>query len=315
MTEGLLTSVLAAAVVAGTPLLYAALGELIAERAGVLNLGVEGMMLVGAVAGFMTAVRSGSLLAAVTVAAAAGGAVACVHALLCVGLRANQVVSGLALTLFGTGLSAYLGKSMIGVPTPVVFEPVVIPVLGAIPVLGPALFRHDALVYASYLLVPAAWWGLYRTRPGLHLRAVGENPAAADAAGLGVFAWRYLATAAGGMLAGVGGAYLSLAYAPSWIENMTAGRGWIAVALVIFATWHPLRAMAGAYLFGGVDALGFRIQSLGLKSAGTLGNPFILSMLPYLFTIVVLIAVTGGGARRRLGAPGALGLAYHREER
>ncbi|MDI6825243.1 MAG: ABC transporter permease [Bacillota bacterium] len=302
----LAVSICQAAVTAGTPILFAALGEILAERAGVLNLGVEGMMLVGAVSGFLVTVRTGSPWLGLLGALVAGGLMALIHAVLCVGLRANQVVSGLALTLFGTGLSGYLGKPVIGVPAPSTFRAVEVPVLGDIPFLGPVVFGHDYLVYISYLLVPALWFFLYRTRPGLHMRAVGENPAAADAMGINVGWTRYIYTVAGGVLAGAGGVYLSLAYAPTWLENMTAGRGWIAVALVIFAGWNPLVALAGSYLFGGVDALGLRIQAVG-----TVVPSFFLSMLPYIFTILVLLVSTRGG--RRLGAPGALGLAYDRE--
>jgi len=302
-------SILAAAVTAGTPILYAALGELVTERAGILNLGVEGIMLAGAVSGFIAAVTTGSSWWGLVAAMAAGGAVALIHGVLCISLRANQVVSGLALTLFGTGLSGYLGKSYIGMPVPHPFKVEPLGPLANIPYLGPVFFQHDILVYASYLLVPAMAFFIYRTRPGLILRALGENPAAVDALGFKVFNLRYLYVIVGGMLGGLGGAYLSLAYAPSWLENMTAGRGWIAVALVIFALWSPWRAMIGAYLFGGVDALGFNLQILGVTVP-----VFFLSMMPYLFTILVLTLVM---ARRggRLTAPGALGLPYNREDR
>ncbi|MEW6546150.1 MAG: ABC transporter permease [Bacillota bacterium] len=302
----LAVSICQAAITAGTPILFAALGEILAERVGVLNLGVEGMMLVGAVSGFLVTVRTGSPWLGLLASLVAGGLMALIHAVLSVGLRANQVVSGLALTLFGTGLSGYLGKPLIGVPAPLTFRPVKVPGLGDMPFLGPVVFGHDYLVYISYLLVPLLWFFLYRTRPGLHMRSVGENPAAADAMGINVVWTRYIYTVAGGMLAGAGGAYLSLAYAPTWLENMTAGRGWIAVALVIFAGWNPLVALAGSYLFGGVDALGLRIQAVG-----TVVPSFFLSMLPYVFTILVLLVSARG--KRRLAAPGALGLAYDRE--
>ena len=279
MNETLLISILAASITAGTPILFAALGELISERAGVTNLGVDGMMLVGAYAGFIAA------------------------------LRANQVVSGLALTLFGTGLSGYLGLDYVGQQATVVFSKLAVPGLSEIPVLGPVLFRQDLLVYCSYILVAAVAFYLYRTRAGLFMRALGENPAAVDAVGVNVFGLRYLYVIMGGALAGLGGAYLSLAYAPCWLENMTAGRGWIAVALVIFALWDPWRALLGSYLFGGIDALGFHLQVIGLPV-----SVFILNMLPYIFTIVVLILVLArkGG---RLAAPQALGQPYDREER
>ncbi|EGO65858.1 ABC transporter permease [Acetonema longum] len=307
--QSVLISILAAAITAGTPILFAALGELVTERAGILNLGVEGIMLVGAVSGFIAAVTTGSSWLGLAAAMLAGGLVALIHALLCITLRANQIVSGLALTLFGAGLSGYLGKDYIGIPVPSPFAVQPLGFLSDLPLVGPVFFQHDVLVYLSYLLVPLLWFFMYRTRPGLYLRALGENPAAADALGVKVFALRYLYITLGGMLCGIGGAYLSLAYAPSWLENMTAGRGWIAVALVIFALWNPVRAMIGSYFFGGVDALGFHLQVLGVSV-----SPFLLSMLPYLFTIIVLVIVMArqGG---RLTAPGALGLPYNREDR
>lgn len=307
--QSVLVSILAAAVTAGTPILYAALGELITERAGIINLGMEGIMLVGAVSGFIAAVVSASPWLGLLAAMLAGGLMALLHAVLTITLRANQVVCGLALTIFGTGLSGYLGKAYIGQPVPRPFQVWPLEPLVHIPLLGPVFFQHDVMVYLSYLLVPLLWIFLYRTRAGLNLRSLGENPAAADALGVNVFGLKYLYVVLGGMLAGAGGAYLSLAYAPSWLENMTAGRGWIAVALVIFALWNPLRALAGSYFFGGIDALGFRLQALGV-----LVPSFFLKMLPYLCTVLVLTLVLARH-KNRLGAPGALGLAYDREER
>lgn len=302
-------AICSSAVIAGTPILFAALGELVTERAGVLNLGVEGMMLIGAVCGFMAAVLTGNSWIGFMAAMFAGGAMGFIHAVLTVSLRANQVVSGLALTLFGAGLSGYLGKAYVGVPVGDPFRAVPLPILSDIPFLGPVLFRHDVLVYLSWALVLALWFFLKHTRAGLFLQAIGENPGAADSLGINVFARRYLYVIVGGMLCGAGGAYLSLASAPSWLENMTAGRGWIAVALVIFALWRPGRALVGSYLFGGIDALGFHLQVAGVQV-----SHFFLQMLPYLFTITVLTVVM---ARRggRLAAPGALGIPYDREER
>ncbi|WP_227765370.1 ABC transporter permease [Zhaonella formicivorans] len=310
MEQSIIIAILASAIVSGTPILFAALGEILTERAGVLNLGVEGMMLVGAVTGFMTTVATSNPWLGVGAAALSGGALALVHAFLSITLRANQVVSGLALTLFGTGFSGYIGKSLVGVPAPATFKPVIVPFLGNIPVLGEIFFRHDYLVYITYLLVPLLWVYLYKTRSGLNLRAIGENPAASDALGVNVFFLRYLYVIVGGMLAGLGGAYLSLAYAPTWLENMTAGRGWIAVALVIFASWDPAKALVGAYIFGGVDAMGYRLQAVGVSVSA-----FFLKMLPYILTIVVLIITTRQTMKKHVGAPGALGLAYDREER
>ena len=302
----LTAAVFAAAVRAGTPVLFATLGEIFAERAGVLNLGVEGMMLVGALAGFVTTAQTGNPWLGLLAAGAAGGVLSLVHAVLSVTLRANQVASGLALTIFGTGLSASLGKSFVGVPA-VGFVQVPVPGLERLPFVGPVLFRQDPLVYLSYMLVPAAWYALYRTRWGLNVRAVGENPEAADAMGIDIARVRYACVAIGGVLAGVGGAFLSTAYTSMWIENMTAGRGWIAVALVIFATWDPLRAVVGAYLFGGVNAL-----QLHLQASGTGLPVYLMLMAPYVFTIVVLVFATRETARRRLGAPAALSVSYSR---
>ena len=302
-------AIFSSAVIAGTPILLAALGELLTERAGILNLGVEGMMLIGAVSGFMAAIISGNSWLGLITAMAAGGMMGLIHSILTVSLRANQVVSGLALTLFGTGLSGYMGKAYIGMPVLTPFRAVSFPFLSEIPFFGPALFRHDVLIYMSWILVLVLWFFLKKTRAGLNLQAIGENPGAADSLGINVAGLRYLYVIAGGMLCGAGGAYLSLASAPSWLENMTAGRGWIAVALVIFALWRPWRALIGSYLFGGIDALGFHLQAAGVQV-----SHFFLQMLPYLFTIVVLTAVM---ARRggRIAAPGALGLPYDREER
>jgi simple sugar transport system permease protein len=306
----LLITVLAAAIASGTAILFACLGEILCERAGVLNLGVEGMMLMGALSGFAVTLATGSPWLGAGAALVMGGLLSVIHAFLTITLRANQVVSGLALTLFGSGLTAFLGQPLVGRPAPASFEKLTLPLLGDIPVLGPILFRQDALTYLSYLLVPLLWVWIYRTRPGLYLRAVGESPATVDAMGLSVVGLRYLYVILGGMLAGLGGATISLATNPGWVENMTAGRGWIAIALVIFATWNPARAALGAYLFGGVEALQFRLQS-----AGTDISSFFLNMLPYLFTILVLVLATRETVRRRVGAPAALGLPYYREER
>ncbi len=305
----LLIAIGAAAIRSGTPILIPCLGGIVAERAGVLTLGTEGMMLVGALAGFAAAHATGSAALGLAAACGIGALFALIHAVLSVSLRANQVVSGLALVLFATGVSGlfgrpYVGQPILGLPT------LPIPGLADLPVLGPILFRHDAVVYASYLLAPAAWLFLYRTRAGLHLRAVGESPETADAMGVPVFAIRYAATLAGGALIGLGGAYLSLAYTPLWIEQMSAGRGWIAIALVIFAAWNPLKAFPGAYLFGGIDAIQLRIQA-----AGAHVSPHLLLALPYLVTILVLALAETPRARRRLGIPAALGLPYAREER
>ncbi len=310
MEHSIIMAVLVTGIISGTPLLFAALGELISEKAGVMNLGVEGMMLMGAVTGFAVDVYTHNQWAGILAAMIAGGIVAIIHAFLTISLRANQVVSGLALTIFGTGLSAYLGKPLIGLPAPATFKTVPIPGLSEIPWIGPILFSHDLLVYLSFILVAVIWFVLYKTKTGLILRAVGENPGAVDAAGINVFKVRYIAVILGGMMAGAAGAYLSLAYAPSWLENMTAGKGWIAISLVIFAMWNPLRALLGAYLFGIIDALGFQMQSFGVTVPS-----YFLKMLPYLFTFFVLIVMTRETKNRRVATPDALGNPYSREER
>ena len=319
MNRGILVVTLASAVFYGTPLLFAALGELLAERSGVLNLGVEGMMLVGAVSGFWTVERlSGPvplvLLAAIVVAALAGTAMALIHAFLVVTLRANQVVSGLGLTIFAgaAGLSSYLGDigKLGGRPANHAFHAVDVLGLAGTPVLGPVLFHQNVLVYASWILVAVVSFYLFRTRQGLHLRAVGESPAAADSLGINVTRQRYVHTLIGGALAGVGGAFFSLALTPSWLPGMTAGAGWIAVALVIFAFWRPGLTLVGAYFFGALSSLGFNLESRGVNLP-----PEVFTALPYVLTIIVLAALSSGWAKRRLGAPAALGVPYVREDR
>jgi ABC-type uncharacterized transport system permease subunit len=319
VNDSFVVVVLASAVIYGTPLLYAALGELLAERSGVLNLGVEGMMLVGAVMGFWAVQRfHGSsqsiLLASMGVAALAGAAMALIHAFLVVTLRANQIVSGLALTIFAgaAGLSSYLGNdlSLADSPARHSFRPFLPQSLQDLPVAGPVLFGQSALVYVSWVLVALVALYLARTRAGLNVRAVGESPAAADAMGINVARYRYAHTLAGGALAGVGGATFSLSITPQWVDGLTAGAGWIAIALVIFAFWRPTLCLVGAYAFGGFAALPFTLQARGVTVA-----PELFQSLPYVMTIVVLVLVSSAGARRRLGAPAALGLPYVREER
>jgi simple sugar transport system permease protein len=309
-TIGFLTSVLAAAMMSGSAILYAALGEVLAERAGVLNLGVEGMMLMGALGGFAMCYWTGSAELGVLGAIVVGGAMAAIHAVLTVSFRANQVVSGLALTIFGGGLSAYLGASLVGKPAPDRFSRIDIPLLGDVPEIGNILFNQNALVYLAYVLVPLLWWFVFRTRPGLNLRAIGENPATADAMGLNIARQRYVYVIVGGGFAGLGGAVISLATNPGWAENVTAGRGWIAVALVIFGTWNPARVAAGAFLFGAVEAGQFRLQGINVPVSS-----FFLNMLPYAFTVLVLVFSTMRTRRLRIGQPAALGRAYIREER
>jgi general nucleoside transport system permease protein len=317
MTVALVASILAVTIRAGTSLVYATIGEIYTQRSGVLNLGLEGTMLMGALGAFATAYHTGSVWAGVAAAMIIGALMSLIHSVLTVTLRADQTVSGLALTIFGTGLSSFLGqrlgpggKPLVGLVGPR-FERVNVPGLSDLPILGRALFQQDLLVYIMIFVVPLAAFWLYKTRPGLHLRAVGESPQTADAKGINVYKIRYLYTMFGGALVGLGGAHLSLSYTPGWTENLTGGRGWIAVALVIFATWDPGRAVLGALVFGGINAIQFRMQA-----AGTTIPAAFLGMLPYVFTIVVLTLITGlESLRKRGGPPAALGLPYVRGER
>ncbi len=305
----MLEILLDATVRAGTPILFATLGAIINERAGIINLGIEGLMLIGALAGFSGTFVSGSLLIGVICAFAATFIAGSIHAFITVQLRGNQIVSGLALTMFGIGITALFGKPMVG-QTITGFERIAIPGLSQIPGIGKAFFNQDILIYLSFALVYLIWHFLYRTRTGLAMRTVGENPAAADTCGVSVSKYRFLAVTIGSGFVGIGGAYLSLASTPMWIENMTAGRGWIAVALVIFAGWSSPRALFGAYLFGGITAMQLRFQAMG-----TTISAHILQMLPYFFTIIVLVIST---LRLQKGAsqqPESLGLPYDREDR
>jgi simple sugar transport system permease protein len=299
-----LIPILAATIAAGTPLVFAALGELVTEKSGVLNLGVEGMMLIGAIAGFAAAVTTGNLWIGVLAGMAAGAAMAAIFAVLTLNLMANQVASGLALTLFGLGLSAFVGKPFEGVSLLREGAPH-LPLLGDLPVLGPILFRQHYLVYVSWAVFAAVSWFLFRSRAGLVLRSVGESPDSAHAIGYPVIRIRWLATLFGGALAGLGGAFLAVFYAPMWVEGMVAGRGWIALALVVFATWRPARVMIGAYLFGGVTIAQFFAQGGGIAIPAAF-----LSALPYLATIIVLVVISRNVATIRLNSPVSLGRSY-----
>jgi general nucleoside transport system permease protein len=321
MNNSLAVVLIASGVAYGTPLLYAALGELLAERSGVLNLGVEGMMLVGAVMGFWTVQRVHattwlSLLAAVAVAAIAGASMALIHAFLVITLRASQIVSGLALTIFAgaAGLSSYLGNDLHLAENPArhTFHAVFPAATQKWPIVGPILFAQNILVYASWLLVVLVWLYLSRTRPGLNVRAVGESPGAADAMGIDVTAYRYVHTLVGGAFAGVAGAAVTLAITPQWVDGITGGAGWIAIALVIFAFWRPELCLVGAYFFGALQALSPQLQARDIHIGPT---QLWANSLPYLMTIFVLVLASASGARRRLGAPASLGLPYDREAR
>ncbi len=298
-----------ATVRAGTPILFATLGAIINERAGIINLGIEGLMLIGALAGFAGTYTSGSLLVGVIAAFVAAFIAGSIHAFITVQLRGNQIVSGLALTMFGIGITALFGKTMVG-QTIAGFERIAIPGLSQLPVVGKALFNQDLLIYFSFFLVAAIWFFFYHTRWGLAVRTLGENPAAADTCGVPVSLYRFMAVTIGSGLVGIGGAYLSLAFTPMWIENMSAGRGWIAVALVIFSGWSSPKAMFGAYLFGGITAMQLRFQAMG-----TTISAHILQMLPYIFTIVVLVISTLRLQKGSSQQPESLGLPYDREDR
>lgn len=300
MNTELIIPLLAAAIQSGTPILYATLGEILTEKSGVLNLGVEGMMITGALAGFVTAQATGQPMLAFLAAGFTGAAIGAIHAIVCLWFLGNQVVSGLALTIFGLGLANYLGTPLIGQTAPG-FDKLALPLLHRLPVLGPVLFRQDVLVYVAILLVPLLWFFLDKCRWGLNLRAVGEHPEAAAAAGISVLRYRWIGILGGGCLAGFGGAYLSLAYTHLWTNGLSAGRGWIAVALVIFAFWRPERALLGAYLFGGVMAFQLRLQAVGTHLPSSL-----LLMLPYLLTVAVL--VFSSWKSRQADAPAALGV-------
>ena len=298
------TLLIASLMVAATPIMLAAIGELVVERSGVLNLGVEGMMITGAICGFIVAVGTGSPLLGFAGAALGGAVLSLLFGVLTLYLLSNQVATGLALTLFGIGLASLLGQGYVGVRAPSVPR-LDLPVLSDIPVLGPILFQHDGMVYFGIALVAAVWWFLNRTRGGLVLRAVGENHDAAHALGYKVVRIRLAAIAFGGACAGLGGAYLSLVRVPQWTEGVTAGAGWIALAFVVFASWRPGRLLLGAYLFGGITVL-----QLNLQAARVQIPVEVLSMSPYLVTIIALVILS---ARKGRGsnAPGSLGIPFH----
>lgn len=301
MSAEALVPIILTVVGAATPLLFAALGELVVEKSGVLNLGVEGMMIMGAVTAFGVAVTTGSGTLGVLAGAAAGMAMAFIFGVLTLTLAANQVATGLALTIFGLGLSALLGVGFIGIPVDPLPK-LAIPGLSDLAVVGPLFFAHDALVYLSIFAVFAVAWFLKKSRAGMILRAVGESDISAHSIGYDVIAVRYRAVLFGGAMAGLGGAFLSLAYTPLWNEGMTAGRGWIALALVVFSSWRPGRLLAGAYLFGGVTILQLYSQGAGVEIPAQ-----VLSMLPYLATILVLTIIAAGPWKGRLDAPACLG--------
>ena len=300
MNEQLL-SIILTIMTASTPLLLAAIGELVVERSGVLNLGVEGMMAVGAVSGFGAALLTGSPVIGALVAVAAGAVLSLLFGFLTLTMVSNQVATGLALTLLGLGLAGLMGESFVGQPG-VQMEKIVIPGLTAIPFIGPILFGQDPLVYVSLLIVAATSYVLFRTKAGLIIRAVGDSHQSAHALGYSVIGVRYLCVMFGGACAGLAGGYLSLVYTPQWVENMTAGRGWIALALVVFSSWLPWRIALGAYLFGTITVMGFSLQAYGIGIPAQL-----LSALPYVVTILVLVVMSGNRVLMRANTPACLG--------
>lgn len=307
MDTNTLILILAATVAAAVPLIFAGLGELVVEKSGVLNLGVEGMMIVGALCAFIVATETANLWLATVVGALAGALMALIFGFITLSLMANQVATGLALTIFGVGLSAFVGQAYTSVALDGI-KNLTIPVLSSVPILGKLLFSYNILVYLAFAAFIVVSWFLYKTRAGLILRAVGESPDSAHALGYRVIRIRYFAVLLGGAMAGLAGAYLSLAYTPLWAEGMTAGRGWIALALVVFATWRPGRVLMGALLFGGVTIAQFHAQGLGVE----IPSQF-LSMLPYLATIVVLVLISRDAGVIRLNAPASLGQPWHNE--
>lgn len=304
---------LSSAVIAGTPLLFATLGCVLGEKVGNLNLGIEGMMLMGAIGGFIIGYSTESVFLAFLCSGLLGAFGALIYAILTVSLRASQVVTGLALALFGSGFSSFVGKAYVGQTLSDNFRnalaPVKIPLISEIPFIGSALFNQSIFVYFGYICAILIFIYLNFTKYGLNMRMIGENPYAADAAGINVSLYKYINLLIGGALCGLGGSFLSLDYIPSWAENVTAGRGWIAVALVIFVGWNPLKAIFGAILLGGLDILGIRLQGTGIEV-----NQYFIGMLPYATTIVVL--VLGGLKKNNLNSqPQALGESYFREDR
>lgn len=305
--EDIIISVAQRTLIAGTPLLLGTIGEVICERSGILNLGVEGMMAIGAVTAFIVTFVSGNPWLGLMAAVLAGMLISASHAFTTITLQSNQVVSGLAITMLGLGISGLVGKSYIGRPLSIKFQSVAIPILSDIPFVGPIFFDQSPFFYMAVLLAITAWFVLDHTSIGIMIRSTGENPKATEAQGVNVAVIRYACVLLGGAFSGMAGANLSISYSKSWIEGMTAGRGWIVIALTIFALWNPMRAMIGAFLFGGIFVLQYLLQPLGI-------SPNFLAMLPYLTTLAVLLII-GLGDRRKLNAPAMLAEPYKRGER
>ncbi|MBT4289327.1 MAG: ABC transporter permease [Deltaproteobacteria bacterium] len=315
-----LTLTIGAILFSATSLIYATIGEILTERSGILNLGLEGLMMMGALSGFAVCYHTHSLFLSVIVALIVGALMSSIHAFLTITMKASQVVSGLSLTIFGVGLANFLGErlgpesnsfQLTGLEAPR-FEQIAIPFLHEIPIIGP-VFHQDLLTYIVYLLIPLSWFFVYKTKYGLELQAVGENPRTAEAMGINVIRLRYIYTIVGGMLVSLGGSHLTLSYMSGWNENKTDGRGWIVIALVIFAMWDPKKAILGALLFGGISALQLSLQAGGI----TFIPASFLDMLPYLATVLVLICLTIWEivSKRKFGAPASLGVNFMREEK
>lgn len=302
--------IIAAAISGGTSLLFAVLGGILNEKVGVINLGTEGIMLIGAVMSAIVFIQTNNLFITLIMVIIATGVLGLLHAFLCITLRANQIVSGLAITLFGTGLSAYLGKSVAGVPIPVSIPKVNLNWLETIPILGQIISDLDIFIWLSIALAIILYIYMYKTAWGLHLKAVGDNPSTSDAMGISVVAYRYFHVVIGSMLMGIAGFYLIMVYSPNWIEGMTSGRGWIAIALIIFARWNPIYALFGAYFFGGLDSLGFRMQIFELNIPS-----YFLKMIPYIATILVLMFIGWKNRNKPSIEPKSLGNPYFRKQR
>lgn len=310
MSAALITSILSVSILYAVTVLYATIGEIFAQRAGVMNLGLEGLMLMGAMSGYLVTVRTQNLALAILVVILVGAVLGLVFAFVTVTLKADQTVTGMAMLTFGTGLSGFLGKSVCGVPANMMFEPIAIPLLSKIPIIGPSFFNQSIMCYAMYLIIPASMIYIYKTRAGSILRALGENPAALDSAGYNVFALRYAYVIFGSIMGTLGGASITLAYTNFWSDGMTSGKGWIAVALVVFAAWNPLIAAMGAMLFGLISVVGIDIQ-MYMRAIPSQ----VFSSLPYVATFIALIFTTGNFRKKRSDAPSALTIPYDREER
>lgn len=306
----LIVSIISTAILYAVSVLYAAVGEIFSEKAGVMNLGLEGIMLMGAVSGYLVAVHKQNLGLALLTVIIVGAVLGLVFAFVTVTLQADQTVAGMAMLTFGTGLSGFIGKNVCGVNANLAFESFDIPLLCKIPIIGPSVFHQNILVYAMYIIIPVSMFYIYKTRPGMILRSLGENPATLDSAGYNVFALRYGYVIFGSAMTAVSGACVSLAYTNFWSDGMTSGKGWIAVALVVFASWNPLMAVFGALLFGAISVIGIDIQMV----ADGLPSQF-YSALPYVATIVALILTTGNFRKKRAAIPAALCIPYNREER